>query len=86
MLSVVSYSEKAFDVLGTLKSSEHLLLAGPYGNHILQGCFHAEVEHAVFCCLDLIGMMYMWQKEVSMETLCFPYNLCKVRSGMSCCM
>ena len=67
-------SEKAFGVSGTSNLSEHLLLklARPYGKHILQGCFHAEVERVVFQFLDLIGLM--WQKSVSMATLSMLEN------------
>ncbi|KAL0040304.1 hypothetical protein WJX77_002792 [Trebouxia sp. C0004] len=40
--------EKAFGVGGQLKSAEYLLLAGPYGKYLMQGCFHSEVQAAVF--------------------------------------
>lgn len=52
--------EKAFGVGGQLKSAEYLLLAGPYGKYLMQGCFHSEVQPAVFKYLDRLGLL--WQK------------------------
>lgn len=59
--------EKAFGVGGQLKSAEYLLLAGPYGKYLMQGCFHSEVQAAVFKYLDLLGLL--WQKSISLAAL-----------------
>ena len=59
--------EKAFGVGGQLKSAEYLLLAGPYGKYLMQGCFHSEVQAAVFKYLDLLGLL--WQKSISLDAL-----------------
>ena len=57
--------KKAFGVGGQLKSAEYLLLAGPYGKYLMQGCFHPEVQTVVFKYLDLIGQL--WQKSLSLD-------------------
>ena len=36
--------EKGFGMPGSLKSSKYLLLAGPLGKYLLEGCMHAEVS------------------------------------------
>lgn len=52
---------------GRLKSSDYLLLAGPYGKCILEVCLHPEQQTAVFEYLDLIGSL--WRKTITDEEL-----------------
>ncbi len=59
--------EKALGEPGTLKASEYLLLAGPIGKYILEGCFHEEQQHVIFEYLDLLGIL--WQKSISLDQL-----------------
>ncbi len=59
--------EKDLGMPGALKSSEHLLFAGPVGKHLLQGCMHSEQQAAVFEYLDLLGAF--WEKTFTEERL-----------------
>ena len=59
--------EKGFGSPGALKSSEYVLLAGPMGKYLLEGCLHSEQEAAVFQYLDLLGIF--WEKTISEEQL-----------------
>ena len=59
--------EKGFGSPGALKSSEYLLLTGPMGKYLLEGCLHSTQEAAVFAYLDLLGVF--WQKTISEEHL-----------------
>ena len=52
---------------GTLKSAEYLLLAGPYIEYLLEGCFALPVQAVVFKFLDLLGLL--WVKTISQDTL-----------------
>ena len=36
--------KKAFAYPGKVKTWECLLLAGPYGKYLMEGCFHVEVQ------------------------------------------
>ena len=36
--------EKGLGMPGSLKSSEYLLLAGPVGKYLLQGCMHSKQQ------------------------------------------
>lgn len=40
--------EKAFGMAGKLETAEKLLLCGPYGKCLLEGCFHARVQKVIF--------------------------------------
>lgn len=59
--------EKAFGMPGSLKSSEYLLMAGPMGKYLMEGCMHAEQQAAVFEYLDLIGVF--WEKTITEQRL-----------------
>jgi len=59
--------EKAFGYPGKVITSEYLLLAGPYGKYLLEGCFHPTVQVVVFEYLDLLGLM--WEKTITDSTL-----------------
>lgn len=59
--------EKGLGLPGALKSSEHLLLAGPVGKFLLQGCMHAEQQAVVYDYLDLLGAF--WEKTFIGERL-----------------
>ena len=50
---------------GFLKSSKYLLLAGPLGKYLLEGCMHAEVQAAVFKYLDLLGVF--WENTITKQ-------------------
>ena len=59
--------EKGLGMPGALKSSEYLLLAGPVGKYLLQGCMHSAQQAAVFDYLDLVGAF--WEKTFTEERL-----------------
>jgi len=59
--------EKGLGMPGALKSSECLLLAGPVGKYLLQGCMHSAQQAAVFDYLDLVGAF--WEKTFTEERL-----------------
>lgn len=52
---------------GKMKTAEKLLLCGPYGKYLLEGCFHPSVQKVVFEYLDLLGSL--WEKTISLERL-----------------
>ncbi|KAL3138912.1 hypothetical protein ABBQ32_005732 [Trebouxia sp. C0010 RCD-2024] len=59
--------EKGLGLPGALKSSEHLLLAGPVGKSLLQGCMHPEQQAVVYDYLDLLGAF--WEKTFTEQRL-----------------
>ncbi|KAL3161647.1 hypothetical protein ABBQ38_009168 [Trebouxia sp. C0009 RCD-2024] len=61
--------EKALGMPGVLKTSEYILLQGPIGKYILEGCMHTEQQAAVFEYLDVLGSL--WEKTISLERLAY---------------
>ena len=59
--------EQMFGYPGKPKTWEYLLLCGPYGKYLLEGCMHPPIQKAVFEYLDLLGLM--WQKSISQADL-----------------
>lgn len=49
--------EKMFGTAGKPKTAEKLLLTGPYGKYLLEGCFHPPMQKVVFEYLDLLGAL-----------------------------
>ena len=59
--------EKALGMPGTVKTHEYLLLAGPIGKYLLEGCFHPDQQAAIFEYLDIMGSL--WEKSVTLKQL-----------------
>ena len=59
--------EKMLGYPGKPKTWEYLLLCGPYGKYLLEGCLQATVQKVVFEYLDLLGLM--WKKTITLSIL-----------------